>query len=149
MAHIHVTPREYRKAFQNHREFALLGTSGGASCYLLLFYSVECGLKSLYCEALRPDVKSTQDLDPDHFLFKHDLNRIILELKLSAHDVPASPKVKVSMYADKIQKKEFKEIPIDRVHEVWRYGKSLEAASEESTVEWLEKLIEFLEGRLS
>lgn len=117
---------ELKDAFKKHSAAA---REGSTSYFLLLFYAVECGLKSIYLRQHRfRTIEQINCLD----LKKngHDLALWVKELNM-----PAS--VAGAMTDFRLARDSSSRWRIDKAHQAWRYGAVVEAGDERNLVEWL------------
>lgn len=120
---IHVNPNELRQAFWCHLEKRAAAES------LLLFYAVECGLKSLYLR--QRNLRSTEMIADDLKSRGHDLRRWFKELRLPA--TMALPQ------GFRLRRDEtFWDL--GRAHEAWRYGAAVHSDDEGKLLEALERV---------
>ncbi len=108
-----------------------LAQAAGPGRRLLLFYSVECGLKAAYLGKRGINARDTRSLPPE--LRSHDLRRLAKELGLG------------STYRDGLsgcRRQEVRQHRVDHheLHEAWRYGASLHKSDEKRVVRALEML---------
>ncbi len=115
------------RAYGVHRD-ASKQLGDGPSAKLLLFYSVECGLKA---EILRRrSLRDTSQLD----LRDHDLRKLAKELRLP----PALCKGFKEHYQQ--QKENSKAVAPHELHEAWRYGAVLRDHDDAEAVATLRRL---------
>ncbi|RLC10593.1 MAG: hypothetical protein DRI57_20150 [Deltaproteobacteria bacterium] len=138
---VHVTRREIEKSFRKHKSFVRhLNQSGRYASpqrKMILFYAVECGLKSLYMKRKclqRTDQKDSNNKSVSDF--SHNLNRLLKKLNLIQHKLPDV------MAVDSIS------IPAKSLHEAWRYGKELDAYDERKYEEKLQKIMQIIDREL-
>ena len=128
---------ELRRAFHQHTGLAEDGTS--ALHYLLLFYAVECGLKSIYLRRAPIGVNTTNDIPAEDF-YGHDLGRWAQELKL-----PISiTAVNTSFHL----RRDHSQWSISDAHQAWRYGVAITPADEQRLVSWLEQVHQWIEENI-
>lgn len=134
---IHTSARELREAFFRHCN--AVQRIETVCSYLLLFYAVECGLKSILLRQRR--LTSTCQLD-DAFL-SHDFAPLIKELRL-----PRSVIGKVGDTRDSSRPR-LPSFRLDRdrsswsmseAHQAWRYGVRVHSEDESKIVEWLNQV---------
>jgi len=128
---IPVVRSELEKAFRKHY---LVGQGDASPSHiLLLFYAVECGLKSLYLRNKR--LNSTEDIT-DQYLVKdgHNLMAWSKALKL--------PATYLSGYEtpDFRLRRDGKHWPISKAHQAWRYGALIDCEDEKWLIEWLKNV---------
>jgi hypothetical protein len=120
---------ELKKAFNKHSSVASLNT--GPSYFLLLFYAVECGVKSIYLTRNR--LRTTEDISDLNLRGSHDLAAWAKELRLPANLTDGIPReIRLDRDGNNYQ--------IGEAHQAWRYGIVLEAENEQSVIEWLKKI---------
>ena len=105
------------------------------SAALLLFYAVECALKAALIR--RRSGHSTSDL-PDEYR-THDVGRLAKELRFPPGHEP-KPNYRLSRTGDATAS-----IPVERLHEAWRYGRDLVGADMDDARVLLERLYELAE----
>jgi len=124
---IHVTLSEIIKAFRTHKEVIEKNLNqANRSVNMLLFYTVECGLKALYMK--RNNLKNTGIDNPSNESashFGHDLNRILAKLIINK-------KIPKTLAINPEQQIE----PAD-LHAVWRYGRNLDREKEQACIKQL------------
>jgi hypothetical protein len=132
MARIPAGTSELRNAFWQHGQ-----KDHPVSGHLLLFYAVECGLKSVY---LRRNRLQTTDQIPQDQDRGHDLARWIKELRLPASVLSAGATFRLardgSCYG------------IEMAHQAWRYGVVVEGADEASLLEYLRNVQNWIQEAL-
>jgi hypothetical protein len=104
------------------------------SAHLLLFYSVECGLKAAYLGKRGISARGTQDLPPE--LRNHDLRRLAKELRLDGS-------WSQSLLA--CRRRHTNDLMVDHqdLHQAWRYGAALNGDDEKRAVLALSGLSEW------
>lgn len=140
---INVTRREFQVSYRNH--YLLYKTVGPSvspkSRRLLLFYSVECGLKSLIMKNIGKNTYEELRMyseEQGKHIHGHDLKTMMQEIGIE-HKYP----LKRICLA-----KEGQCAP-ERYNELWRYGAGVEDAEEEVKAEKiLEKVAEWIGQRL-
>ncbi|WP_253771577.1 hypothetical protein [Goodfellowiella coeruleoviolacea] len=125
-----------RASYVAHRDAAdrLAGDNSG---YLLLFYAVECGLKSAWLK--RQGLRGTSDL-PAH-LRSHNLRELAKALRLGAEDMVLFRDC--TLHASRPEK-----VRHDELHQVWRYGARLESNDQKKAVAGLTRLVEWCRSEL-
>jgi hypothetical protein len=117
---------ELRKAFLDHTRIADSGKE--ESYYLLLFYGLECGLKSIYLK--RNKILRIDQISDDNLRSTHDLFKMIRELRLPAQIARTSaPSFRLA--------RDGTALPIKNAHEAWRYGILIRADDLENVVGWM------------
>jgi len=107
-----------------------------ASNYLLLFYAIECGLKSIY---LRRHRLQTIDQIYDVQLRKsHDLALWVKELRLPASQTGIAPSFKLARDSQG-------SLGIEFVHQAWRYGVIVDVVDEQLILLWLGRVKRWIE----
>jgi hypothetical protein len=122
MARIPAGSSELRNAFRQHlrRE--------AAAVHLLLFYSVECGLKSVYLQRMR--LKTTDQIrDPELQEKGHDIARWVKELKLPASLLQARTEFRLIRDGSHYR--------VEMAHQAWRYGVAMDKADEAKILKYL------------
>jgi hypothetical protein len=81
---IHVGRSELRQSFHAHLNFVMAQSNQNSSCYLLLFYAVECGLKSIWLK--KNNLTGTDRIQDQTLLTKdgHNFAIWIKELRISS-----------------------------------------------------------------
>jgi hypothetical protein len=115
----------------------------GTSSYLLLFYAVECGLKSVWLKRNQRHQKKSKTQD-NSLLFKygHSLDIWVKELKISAKEVGTAPNFHLDRDRSTI-------LDISKAHQVWRYGIKIEAEDEQKLVEWLQHICNWIKENIN
>lgn len=98
-----------RRAFYKHREIAQQGDT--ISHYLLLFYAMECGLKSVQVSRMPSHIQTTSNIHPDN-QHGHSLMALAQELGL-----PSSVTGRNTQFRLKNDKSV--SYGIERLHEAW------------------------------
>lgn len=136
---LHVGVSELRQAFHTHRGAA--DKTQGISSHLLLFYAVECGLKSIY---LREKKLRTTEQIPDPTLLSkdgHNLDRWVKELKISASQVGKTPDFHLATGGAILN--------IEKTHQAWRYGIRIKSEDEKILVEWLNSICNWIKENMN
>jgi hypothetical protein len=118
----------------------LAGNGKTRSHYLLLFYAVECGLKSIYLDKtckLRIDQITNDSLKRSHHL---------LDWVRALNDVGAYIPFGVQS-SFRLNNNNF-QWPIDRAHEAWRYGVRVNPVDEQRLVDWLRKVSKWIKENI-
>jgi hypothetical protein len=133
---LHSDYKQLKKVFYAHLKWAESGNE--PSKCLLLFYAVECGLKCVYLR--RSNLRSTKQLATNGLLSLngHDLQKWCKALNMS--HLLSGTTIHFSVLSD-ASKKQYN---IDRAHEAWRYGVSLESEAQTSIVQWLFRLSDWI-----
>lgn len=130
--------RQLRRAFFTHSKQAKEGTS--PSHYLLLFYAVECGLKSIYINWSPKNIRTTSDIPNEYLRRSHDLARWVLELKLPVGITGANTSFRL--------RRDNSSWSIGYAHEVWRYGIAMQPADEQRLVRWLNEVYQWIKENI-
>jgi hypothetical protein len=130
---IPVNPNELRQAFWCHVEKRTTTEN------LLLFYAVECGLKSLYLR--RSNLRTTAQITDAALTGRgHDLRLWIKQLRLpAAVDLPQGFRLSRDLTSWELA----------QVHEAWRYGAVVHAEDEPGLRKGLERIRSWIEEALS
>jgi hypothetical protein len=125
---VHAGYSQFKKAFELHWENG--SKENDQSHYLLRFYSVECGFKSMYIHIKdKYHKKNSKDM-PNH---GHRLDSWIKELTLSASRIKSPPQFKLNSTIN-IKTP----MTVYRAHEAWRYGVIMDPNDEALLLRWLE-----------
>jgi len=119
---------QLRKAFEAHWKIGQ--ENYGQSCYLLKFYSVECGLKSMYIHKYDKSHKISSEEIPD---LRHKLDQWIKELNIPASQIGQPPGFTIRHGGITEPKRN-----IERIHEAWRYGVAVDQDDEIAILNWLD-----------
>ncbi len=121
---------ELKKSFRLHGKVAKQGNE--ASHFLLLFYSVECGLKALaFDELFKGKPPKYNEYNKWIHGFGHDLDKLIKELRMPGKYKPPS-----GFFLRRIST----ECGLSKCHEAWRYGVEMKAEDQTEIVNWLKKI---------
>lgn len=136
MTKIHIGQSELINAFKTHARFAKEEQT--PSHKLLLFYSVECGLKAkLLKNSSRFNTQYLTDGD-----LTHDLGHLIKEARLP----PMGEEMPTNFQLKNFKKDRDKEnYHISDAHQIWRYGRTIKERDEQKLITWLEKVEEKLQ----
>ncbi len=118
---------ELEQAFKSHSREAKKGNT--PSHFLLLFYAVECGLKSEILQ--RRNVNRVGQMGKE--LETHDLYSLVEMLKFPA-SVMAPSKSSFRLRKSKSSR------PIEHAHQTWRYGVAMNKEDEDKVVNWLKEV---------
>lgn len=138
---IQATRNDYEKAFR--KVLCHPGvTDGRHATYMIHFYRVECGLKTLLCDQRRASASSATD----GLLVTHNLAEIVRELRIPAQAIGKN------ITTFRLQR-ERGPLPwpthsIMEAHTVWRYGVEMHAADENELVQWLNRLVTYIKTQL-
>ena len=119
---------ELRKAYSAHTRIADSGKE--ESYYLLFFYGLECGLKSIYLR--RNKIDRTDKISNEKFRRTHDLLTMIKELKLPAQIARSAPSFRLARDGTALQ--------IESAHEAWRYGILIQADDLQNLLGWMQDI---------
>ncbi|MBB3947832.1 hypothetical protein GGQ73_003803 [Rhizobium skierniewicense] len=101
---------------------------------LILFYAVECALKSLYM--LRNNLKTTDEVRAGGKSargHKHNLDGLIADLRIPQSSIKVRPKIVLTRTRFEGQ------TPI--LHEAWRYGEKVDNTA--AQFDWLMSIVEW------
>jgi hypothetical protein len=130
---IDVGCRELEKAFRKHIILFESGTTS-SSHFLLLFYAVECGLKSLYLRENRlTDTGKIQDTNLIENCSGHDLGLWAKAVKISAQEGSLG-------FCLGPVRRNNERWAICKAHQAWRYGAIINRDDEEKIVAWLKNI---------
>lgn len=138
---IKATRSDYQKAFKHVLCYPGIA-NGKHSSYLIQFYRVECGLKTLLFDRQR--VPASTGSDPSKW--KHDLSGIVRELQIPAQAIGKN--VKNFRLQRDSGSFPWPRHSIQEAHTVWRYGVAMNAQDEIDLVEWLNRLATYLENQI-
>ena len=120
---------ELRKAYLDHTRIADSGKE--ESYYLLFFYGLECGLKSIYLK--RNKILRTDQISDENLRSTHDLFMMIKELHLPAQIARTSaPSFRLARDGTALQ--------IKSAHEAWRYGILIRADDLQNLLGWMQDI---------
>lgn len=148
MAKIAFTYRELRRASEDNYKIFNTATIRTNAHRLLLFYSVECGLKAVYLKNRRLDILSEGHTVPAKSkILSHDINHLLEELKVgkNLHLLPTFQlsNVKIGNNVTIRQSESF------HLNQVWRYGGQLIAPSDDKMFEMkLKEIVSWIQGEL-
>lgn len=126
---------ELRKAFRRHAQVA--GNANNSSHYLLLFYAVECGLKSVYLR--RHKLMKIENITDERLRsWGHDLRLWVKELRLSAQLAGPSPSFHLKKDRTTVWQ-------IKQAHQAWRYGALIDPKDEKILINWLKKINDWIQ----
>lgn len=126
---VDVSVSELVRSYASLRDGA--GGDPGPAGRLLLFYSVECGLKAAYLGKRGINARDTRALP--QALRSHDLRRLAKELRLSSAYLTGLARCR---------RQQERQHPVDphELHEAWRYGAPLHESDEKRSISALEML---------
>lgn len=138
---IHVGVSELRQAFHTHSQSAAAEKIKHISAYLLLFYAVECGLKSTWLKQNR--LQNTEQIPRQTPLYEdgHNLDIWVKELKISASQVSATPDFRLEKGGSSLN--------IGKAHQAWRYGIQIKAEDEKVLFEWLNSICKWIKENIN
>ena len=137
---IHAGISELQKAFRHHKNSSEDCTASSSS-YLLLFYAVECGLKSVYLHGKRLNI--TDDISDTVLHQSHDLSKWAKALRL-----PVSMTNVHTTFHLKRDRHPRPSWQIARAHEAWRYGVVIDKNDETRLVNWLKQIAQWIEENI-
>jgi hypothetical protein len=117
---------ELKGAFKKHSAAA---GEGSTSYFLLLFYAVECGFKSIYLRQHR--FRTIEQIR------RVDLKKNGHNLALWAKELNMPASVAGTMTDFRLARDSSSRWQIDKAHQAWRYGAAVEPVDEQNLVEWL------------
>ncbi len=134
---IHSGLRELRTAYFGHTRVA--DTGNGASHYLLFFYGLECGLKSIFLKRNR--MHRSDQISDDNLRSTHDLFLFIKELRLPAQIAGTSPpNFRLDRDGTALQ--------IKHAHEIWRYGINIRTDDSDKLVGWMQNILKWIQENI-
>ncbi len=137
---INVKRREFQDSYRRHYKMYKETTGNSKSRRLLLFYSVECGLKSLLMKDLGNNTyeEFVQCCGREKNLTGHNISAMLK--KLNPHS---------SYCLRNIHLKRGGCVPPEKFNELWRYGAETEDGDEEEKVEkTLARIAEWIHTKL-
>ncbi len=136
---IHAGTSELKKAFRHHKNSSEECTA--SSSYLLLFYAVECGLKSVYLHGKR--LNTTDDISDTVLRQSHDLSKWAKALSLPVSMTGANTNFHLNRDRHPRSSQ-----TIRRAHEAWRYGVGIDKNDENRLVNWLQQIAQWIEENI-
>jgi hypothetical protein len=137
---IDVSRDELRKAFLKHYKIGRIDKS--PSHNLLLFYAVECGLKSLYIRKCK--CNNTRGIEESITSNGHNLAYWLKALTLSAQVTEVrDPKFRLLRDG-----RTGSERPISVAHQAWRYGALIDNDDENRLLIWIKSVSEWIEREI-
>lgn len=128
---------ELRKAFLGHIRVGHTGEED--SHRLLIFYGLECGLKSVYLRNNR--LNRTDRIRDERLRRTHDLFLLVKELKLPAQIAGSNaPSFRLKRDGDTFD--------IRHAHEAWRYGIEMRTADAGALDGWMQKINQWVKERI-
>lgn len=140
MSQIIVKRKELERAFNRHISIYRSVQEGKSSVHLLLlFYSVECGLKALILKHIKKN--TTEDLNNFIDLSKHghNINKLLKEL-LKLHSSPQFH----HMSFPALPYDRSKSATVSQYNQVWRYGVNVNKEKEDEAENLLLKLANWI-----
>lgn len=140
---INVTRREFQESYRNHYRLYCNTSESPKTRRLILFYAVECGLKSLIMKQTGNNTYEQLEqycqTNPGKKLAGHDIRAMIKEVNPSAEFILKNIRLKNKGGS----------VPPHRFNELWRYGAEVEDCTQEDAAEkvlvkiadWLKKTI--------
>jgi hypothetical protein len=148
---VHASRNNLTQAF--HRHHSAVQLTRDTCSYLLLFYAVECGLKSIWLK--RKNLTGTDRIQNQTLLSKdgHNFAVWIKEIRLPKSVVGALfdskgnplpvPTPTFRLAGDKAH------LNTDKAHQVWRYGIPVNSEDQKALVEWLEKVCTWIKENIN
>ncbi len=136
MAQIPANPRELRHAHHLHKQD--INDQSSASNRLLMFYSIECGLKCIYLN--RIGLRTTDQIRQASAEFGHDLRSLIIELRLPATVTQQNTTFHL--------KKDHTGWSIADIHQAWRYGVEVDPQDEQRLTRWFVDLNSWIDKNI-
>jgi hypothetical protein len=136
---ISFTDRELQKAWRENQQAAKVGTRTNAH-RLLLFYSVECGLKAVL---LKRQSKDCTDSCPELVEVQHDINKLLD--KLCAGEKLKLPR---QLGMKPLKKNQERKFSCGEINQMWRYGGCSENIKDSELEEKLWEILNWIEQEL-
>ena len=130
---------ELQKAFWQHKNCSEECTS--TSSYLLLFYAVECGLKSVYLHGKR--LNTTDDISDTALRQSHDLSKWAKALRLPVSMTGANTNFHLNRDRHPRPSQ-----TIRSAHEAWRYGVVIDENDETQLVNWFKQVAKWIKENI-
>lgn len=144
MSAIPFTDRELKRAWRELSVAAgsTVGNSRKNTHRLLLFYAVECGLKSLWLKNKSRNLFDQDDIKK----MGHDLRWLLKDLRVSSHlSLPQNVQLK-----DATQNQA--QIPrtggVSILHQAWRYGGECASPTDQECENRLQEVLKWIQGEL-
>ncbi len=148
---VHASRDNLRQAFHRHHSAVQLTTE--TCSYLLLFYAVECGLKSIWLK--RKNLTGT-DRIPDQTLLSKDGHNFGVWIK----EIRLPKSVVGELFNSEGNPLPFQtpcfrlasggaHLDTGKAHQVWRYGIPVDSQDQKALVEWLEKVCTWIKENLN
>jgi hypothetical protein len=136
MSQIPASYRELANAYHSHVEVSSKGTS--MTHKLVLFYCVECGLKSIYLHW--NGLQSTDQLDNETEKFGHNLREWAKKLHLSAELIGGLDNLRLN--------KNDIQYSAEYAHQIWRYGIRVRSEDEKCLVDGLINMKDWIKDQI-
>ena len=135
---INITQIEMENAFRSHKGAWEACKSNPNHTYkMVLFYAVECGLKSYYMRKNNLISSSAAaDNEKSASAFLHNLNDL-------------SAKLNIAVRIPDIKKNVDNSIHVKHLHTAWRYGKKLDEQEETVCIKRLTKILNDIKNKLA
>ena len=127
---------QLKSAFWQH--INAIGSHSGPSYNLLKFYGVECGLKAIYLQ--RNKFRTTRQIPDERVRGSHHLADLAKVLRLPAAVIDAN--------SDFHLQHDRSSWSVDKLHQAWRYGVKVEPDDEQRVVDWLERLVQWIQENI-
>lgn len=143
MSQLPFTQRELKNAWRQLRQVSI-STPRSNAHRLLLFYSIECGLKAAWLKNKGKNLFESEDISQTG----HNLNQLLKDLRIK-QTLP------IGLSMGPVQDHRRNPIPrngdIDVLHQVWRYGGALmnPPVSDSEMEQSLEKIQAWIEKELT
>ena len=140
---INVTRREFQKSYENHYQLYRSTKDSPKTRCLILFYAVECGLKSLILKQTGNNTYEQLEqyckTNTGKHLAGHDIRAMVKEV---------NPRNDFALRNIRLKNKGGS-VPPKRFNELWRYGAEVDDCAEEEAAEKvLFKIAEWLKTTL-
>jgi len=141
---IHASESDLRHAF--HKHHSAVQETKAACSYLLLFYAVECGLKSIWLK--RNNLTGTDRIKNLTLLSKdgHNFGVWIKALRLPLDVVGDISNLKLPSFS---LHKDGSNWNMSEAHQAWRYGVRINSQDQNALVEWLEKVCTWIKENIN
>ncbi len=135
---LHAGVSELRKAFNAHKD--AIREEKSISDYWLLFYAVECGLKSIWLQ--RKNLRNTNQVKDKSFLSKygHNLDKWVKKLKVAPSISCNTPNLYLAGGGANLD--------IEKAHQAWRYGIGMKSEDEKVVVGWLKNVCNWIKENI-
>lgn len=136
---LNVTRKEFQDSYRRHYKLYQSTHVSDKTRRLVLFYSVECGLKSLLMKEKGKNTYEEFESCSDRSLIGHDIKAMLKEVN------PRNEFVLKNISLDKGGGS----VPPKKFNELWRYGATVADVEEEEKAEKiLVKIAEWIQSRL-